>query len=494
MGAAAPGAERGGRHRLSAPDVVVIGSGPNGLAAAVKLAQGGARVLVLEGHAEAGGGTRTAELTLPGFHHDVCSAVHPMGILSPYFRTLPLEQHGLRWLHGSSSVAHPLDEGPAVLLMRSAEETAAQLGADGVAYLGLVRPFLRDPPALIEDALAPLRFPLHPLLLARFGLAAIRSAAGLASRFGDVRARALVAGCAGHAILPLDAAATGGLALIFLIAGHVAEWPVAQGGSQAIARALVSLLESLGGRVECGVRVRSLSDLPHARLYLFDTSPRQLEMIAGAVLPARYRERLRAFRYGPGAFKIDLALSGPIPWRDPRCRTASTVHLGGTFEAIAAAEAEVARGEHPERPYVLLAQQSEIDPTRAPAGRHTCWAYCHVPAGSTHDQTEAIERQIERFAPGFRDLILERHTTAPADWELYNPNYVGGAITGGSADWAQLFTRPVARLNPYTTPNPRIMICSASTPPGGGVHGMCGAFAAETALKRLDRYPIAAPT
>ena len=263
---------------------------------------------------------------------------------------------------------------------------------------------------------------------------------------------------------------------------------MAQGGSQAIARALVSLLVSLGGRVECGVRVRALADLPPARLYLFDTSPAQLEQVAGPVLPSGYRNRLRAYRYGTGAFKLDWALSGPIPWKDPRCGQASTVHLGGTFEEIAGAEAEVARGGHPERPYVLVAQQSALDPSRAPAGKHTGWAYCHVPAGSTVDQTEAIERQVERFAPGFRELILARHKTSPVDWELYNPNYVGGAITGGAADWKQLFTRPVARLNPYTTPNPRILICSASTPPGGGVHGMCGAFAAETALRRLHRY------
>ncbi len=473
---------------MSAPDVVVLGSGPNGLAAAVKLQQAGAQVLVLEGHAQPGGGTRTAELTLPGFHHDVCSAVHPMGLLSPYLRTLPLEAHGLRWLHGESSVAHPLDDGPAALLLRSPEETAALLGGDGPAYLKLVEPFLRDPHALLEDALAPLRFPRHPLLLARFGLKAVRSAQGLASRFRESRARALVAGCAGHAILPLDAPVTGGLALMFLITGHVAEWPVAQGGSQAIARALVSLFTSLGGRVECGVRVRALAELPPARLYLFDTSPAQLEQLAGPVLPNGYRKRLRAYRYGAAAFKLDWALSGPIPWKDPRCGQASTVHLGGTFEEVAAAEAEVARGGHPSLPYVLVAQQSALDPSRAPAGKQTGWAYCHVPSGSTLDQTEAIERQLERFAPGFRDLILARHQTSPADWELYNPNYLGGAITGGSADWTQLFTRPVARWSPYTTPNPRILLCSASTPPGGGVHGMCGAFAADTALRRLRRF------
>jgi phytoene dehydrogenase-like protein len=469
----------------AALDVVVIGAGPNGLAAALRLQEGGARVLVLEGSGEPGGGTRTSALTLPGFRHDVCAAVHPMGICSPYLRTLPLQQHGLRWLQGEASVAHPLDDGPAALLLRSPEETAALLGADGPAYLSLVRPFLRAPHALFEDALAPLRLPRHPLLLARFGLRALRSARGLVSRFSGDRARALLAGCAGHAILPLDAAFTGGLALTFLLTGHAATWPVAEGGSQAITGAMVSLFEQRGGELRCGVQVRSLRELPEARVYLFDTSPRQLEEIAGEALPNRYRKRLRAYRYGPGVFKLDWALSGPIPWKDPRAGSASTVHLGGTFEEIAAAELEVARGGHPERPYVLLAQQSALDPSRAPPGQHTGWAYCHVPAGSALDQTEAIERQVERFAPGFRQLILARHQLTPAAFEAYNPNYVGGAVTGGAADWRQLFTRPVARLDPYTTPNPRLFLCSASTPPGGGVHGMCGFYAAGSALRRL---------
>lgn len=473
---------------MNDPHAVVVGSGPNGLAAAVCLAQAGASVVVLEAQADIGGGTRTAELTLPGFAHDVCSGVHPMGMLSPWFRSLPLADHGLRWLRPRASVAHPLDDGPAVLLRRSLDETAAELDDDGRAYRRLVAPFLADPHGLLADALAPLGIPRHPLLMLRFGLRGIRSAVGLARRFRGARARALLAGCAAHSILPLDRAFTGALGLMFLFLGHVDDWPVAEGGSHAITRALASLLRSLGGRIETGVRVRSLADLPAARLYLFDTSPAQLADIAGPVLPARYLRRLRRYRYGPGAFKLDWALDGSIPWKDPRCLEASTVHLGGTLEEIAAAEAAVWRGEHPDRPYVLVCQQSEVDRGRAPEGKQTGYAYCHVPSGSTVDLTDVVERQIARFAPGFRDRILARHALAPADLERDNPNYVGGAITGGVADACQLFTRPVARLNPYTTPNPRVLLCSASTPPGGGVHGMCGYHAARTALRRLERF------
>ncbi len=467
---------------------MVIGSGPNGLAAAVRLAAAGASVLVLEGEAEIGGGTRTAELTLPGFQHDRCSAVHPMAVLSPWFRSLPLAEHGLRWIRPPLSVAHPLDDGPAALLRLSLAETAAELGDDGPAYRRLLAPFLGDPHALMQDALAPLGLPRHPWLLLRFGLRALRSAVGLAGRFDGVAARALLAGCAAHSILPLDRAFTGALGLIFLVAGHVEPWPVAAGGSQAIPRALASLLRASGGRIETGVRVRSLADLPPARAYLFDTSPAQLADIAAPVLPARYLRRLRRYRYGPGTFKIDWALDGPIPWRDPRCLQASTVHVGGTFEEVAAAEAAVWRGEHPERPFVLLCQQSQFDPDRAPAGKQTGYAYCHVPPGSTVDLRDTIERQVERFAPGFRARILARHVTTPADFERENPNYVGGAVTGGAADIGQLFTRPVARLDPYRTPHPRIYLCSASTPPGGGVHGMCGYHAAQSALRRLHRF------
>jgi len=471
------------------PDAVVIGSGPNGLAAAVHLARAGASVLVLEAHAEIGGGTRTAELTLPGFLHDQCSAVHPMAILSPWLRQLPLADHGLRWICPPASAAHPLDDQPAVLLRRSLADTADDLGGDARAYRRLLEPFLTDPHGLLADALAPLGLPRHPLLMLRFGWRGLRSATSLARRFDTPRARALLAGCAAHSILPLDRAVTAAVALMFLLAGHVEPWPVAAGGSHAITRALASLLRATGGRIETSVRVRSLADLPPARVYLFDTSPAQLASIAEPVLPRRYVRRLRRYRYGPGAFKLDWALDGAIPWRDPRCLEASTVHLGGTLEEIAAGEAGVWRGDHPERPFVLLCQQSQFDPTRAPPGKHTGYAYCHVPSGSTVDVTAQIEQQIERFAPGFRDRILARHATSPADFERDNPNYVGGAITGGAADLFQLFTRPVARLSPYTTPNPRVFLCSASTPPGGGVHGMCGYHAARAALRRIDRLP-----
>ena len=475
-----------------APDAVIIGSGPNGLAAAIALAQSGASVLVLEARDEVGGGIRTAELTLPGFRNDVCSGAHPMAILSPYLSTLPLGEHGLEWIKPAASVAHPLDDGPAVMLWRSVDETARGLGPDEPRYRRLVSPFLRDPRGLLRDVLGPLGIPRHPLLMLRFGLSAIRSAAGLArGRFGGARARALLAGCAAHSILPLERMLSGAVGLLFLITGHVEEWPVARGGSAAIAAALASYLEALGGRIETGKRVTSLADLPPARVYLFDTSPAQLADIAAPVLPARYLRRLRRYRYGPGVFKMDWALDGPIPWKDPQCLTASTVHLGGTLEEIAAGEAAVWRGEHPERPFVLVIQQSQLDPGRAPAGKHTGYAYCHVPAGSTLDLTEVVERQLERFAPGFRDRILFRHATRTADLERENPNYVGGAITGGVSDLFQAFARPVARLDPYATPNRRVYLCSASTPPGGGVHGMCGYHAARSALRRMHRFAVA---
>jgi phytoene dehydrogenase-like protein len=469
-------------------DAVVVGSGPNGLAAAVELARSGASVRVLEASEEIGGGTRTAELTLPGFRHDVCSACHPTGILSPFFRTLDLEAHGLRWLRPPVSVAHPLDDEPAVMLRRSLDETAAGLGtADAERYRRTFAPFLDDPHGLLADLMGPLRLPRHPFLMARFGLAGVLPATLLLrARFGGRRARAVLAGCAAHSILPLERPLTGAVAMIFALTAHVMDWPVAAGGSQAIAGALASLLRSLGGRIETGVHVRRLADLPPARVVLFDTSPAALAHICGSVLPPSYVRRLRRYVYGPGVFKLDWALDGPIPWRDPRCLDASTVHVGGTLEEIAAAEAGVWRGEHPERPFVLVVQQSLFDPARAPAGKHTGYAYVHVPPASSVDCTDAIERQIERFAPGFRERILARHRMGPADLERDNPNHVGGAITGGAAGITQFFTRPVARLDPYSTPHPRVFLCSASTPPGGGVHGMCGYFAARSARRRLD--------
>jgi len=414
--------------------------------------------------------------------------VHPMGELSPFFRTLPLAEHGLEWLHPRASVAHPLDDGPAVMLRRSLDETCAGLGRAAGAWRGLVAPFLDEPHALLADAMAPLRIPSHPVLLARFGIRAVWPANLLARLyFRDERARALFAGCAAHSVLPLSQPLTAAMGVIFAITATVVDWPVPKGGSQAITHALVSHFRSLGGVIETGRRVERLADLPNARVVLFDTSPDQLAHIAGDALPAGYRRRLGRYRYGPGVFKLDWALDGPIPWRDPACREASTVHLGGTLAEICASERDMYRGRHNERPFLILCQQSEIDAGRAPAGRHTGWAYCHVPHASTVDMTDAIESQVERFAPGFRDRILARHALSPADLERYNPNYRGGAITGGVADALQFWNRPVTRLDPYATPNPQLFICSAATPPGGGVHGMCGWWAARSALARLGK-------
>jgi phytoene dehydrogenase-like protein len=467
-------------------DAAVIGAGPNGLAAAIELARSGASVVVLEASDEPGGGMRSAALTKPGFLHDVCSAVHPMGILSPFFRRLPLEQHGLVWIRPEASVAHPMPDGEAVLLYRSLERTQARLGRDAKAWARLVGPFLASPHELLSDAMAPLRIPDHPILMLRFAMRAAFSANRLARlAFRDAPARALFAGCAGHSILPLGAPLTAALGVLFAVTGHVDDWPVAAGGSRSIARALASYLETLGGRIETGRRVERLEDLPPSRVVLFDTSPEQLSRIAGDALPAGYRRRLGRYRYGPGVFKLDWALDGPIPWRDPACLEASTVHVGGTLEEICASERDMYRGRHSERPYLIVCQQSQFDRARAPGGTQTGYAYCHVPHGSTVDMTDAIERQIERFAPGFRDRILSRHAMDTAWLERHNPNYKGGAITGGVADALQLWSRPVTRLDPYSTPNPRLFLCSASTPPGGGVHGMCGYWAARSALARL---------
>lgn len=474
-------------------DAIVVGAGPNGLAAAIEIARSGYRVKLVEAMGEPGGGTHTRELTLPGFHHDQCSGVHPMGILSPFFRKLPLADFGLEWLATDASVAHPLDDGYAVMLHQSVDRTADQLSrADAHRWRTLFRPFLTHPHELLEDLLGPLgRIPNHPITMARFGMHALRPARRFAnSVFKNQRARALFAGCAGHSVLSLDHWMTTALGLIFCLTAHVENWPVARGGSRAIGHALSGYLKSLGGEIECDQKITSLGQLPDARAVLFDLSPNAVSSIAGEQLPKRYCRRLDRYRYGPGTFKIDWALDGEIPWRDTRVATATTVHVGGRLEEIAASELDAWRGRHNDRPYLILCQQSHADPSRAPAGKHTGYAYCHVPEGSNRDMTEHIEAQVERFAPGFRDLILARHTTAPADFESLNPNYVGGAITGGAADWSQLFTRPVARLNPYTTPNPKFYLCSASTPPGAGVHGMCGYYAARAAIGRLKSGKI----
>ncbi len=469
-------------------DAVVVGAGPNGLAAAIELARAGRSVYVIERANEVGGGTRTAELTLPGFRHDLCSAVHPLAAGSPYLRTLGLERYGLELVEPQIQAAHPLDDGTAVTLHRSVSETADGLAGDARAYARLIGPFARDWPRLAGFVLAPVRLPHDPLLAARFGHLGIRSARGLArDSFADLRARALVAGMAAHALRPLEAPATAAFALVLMALGHAVGWPVARGGSQSISAAMAAQLAALGGVIETGREIRSLRDVPDASAILFDVSPRRLADICGDALPHRYRSALRRYRYGPGVFKIDYALAGPVPWRASECAHAGTVHLGGTFDEIAAGELTVSRGAHPRRPYVLVAQQSVVDPTRAPTGKHTLWAYCHVPSGSDIDMTPAIEAQIERFAPGFSDLVLARATRGPAQLEAENPNYIGGDINTGAASLRQILARPTVRACPYTTPNARLLLCSAATPPGGGVHGMCGYHAARAALRGVLR-------
>ena len=465
-------------------DAVVVGSGPNGLAAAIALAQAGRSVLVVEAADTVGGGMRTAELTLPGFHHDVCSAIHPLGAASPFFRRLPLAGHGLEWVEPPAAVAHPFDDGTAAVLERSVTGTAAQLGPDGDAYGRLLDPLVERADAILDDALGPLRVPFSPITTARFGADALQPAARLARRrFRGERTRALFAGLAAHSMLPLERAPSAGVGLVLGLLGHTVGWPFPCGGSQALADALASHLRGLGGEIRCGHRVDWVHDLPAARAVLLDLSPREVVRVAGPLLPARYRRRLERFRYGPGAFKLDLALDGPIPWAAPECAGAATVHAGGSIEELAASEAASWSGEAPERPFVIVAQQSLFDSTRAPAGKHTAWAYCHVPNGSAVDMTDRIEAQIERFAPGFRERILARHTMGPRELEAMNPNYVGGDINGGVQDLRQLFARPAPRIDPYSLPVAGLFLCSASTPPGGGVHGMCGYWAARAALR-----------
>jgi phytoene dehydrogenase-like protein len=456
------------------PEAVVVGSGPNGLAAAIVLAQAGRDVLVLEGQNTIGGGCRSAELTLPGFVHDICSTVHALALASPFFATLPLAEHGFEAVHPQAPLAHPLDDGNAVLMERSVAATGAGLGADAAAYRRLMEPLVRQADAFFDAVLGPLLrpgrrvvAPRHPLLLARFGLLGLRSAANLArSRFEGERARALLAGCAAHSMLSLRAPLTAAFGLVLAVSAHAVGWPVTRGGSQRLADALAAHLRSLGGRIETGRRVESLHELRPASPILLDVTPRQLGELAG---------RPRTHRYGPGVFKLDWALDGPIPWSAPEVARAGTVHLCGTLEEITAAE----EGGHAERPFVLLVQPTLFDPTRAPAGRHTAWAYCHVPNGSTRDMTAAIEKQVERFAPGFKHLIAARAAMDGAEVERRNPNYVGGDINGGRHD-----LRALALPVRYSTPLPGVYLCSSSTPPGGGVHGMCGYWGARTALRR----------
>lgn len=467
-------------------DAVIIGSGPNGLAAAIRLAQAGKKTLVIEGGETVGGGTRTSELTLPGFRHDVCSAVHPMGLASPFFQGLPLAEHGLEWIHPKLPLAHPLDGGDAAVMARSVGETAARFDKkSAAAYRRLFEPLVPLCADIIEDLLAPPKIPSHPVSVTRFGLRVLPAALDAARLwFSDEKAKALLAGNAAHSVLPLDRPlATNAVGLMLMLVGHAYGWPVAKGGSQAIADAMTTYLKTLGGEVVTNQWVDSLDELPKAGSYLFDTSPTGMAKIAGDRLPESYRRKLSRFRHGPGVFKIDYALSEPVPWTNADCRVAGTVHVGGSLDEIVKSEREMWEGIHSNAPFVLTSQPTVVDPSRAPEGKHVFWAYCHVPAYSTVDMTEVIERQIERFAPGFRDVVLERHTMNCRDYEAYNPNLVGGDIVGGVTDWRQLLTRPVVSLRPHATPNPAIFLCSSSTPPGGGVHGMGGYWAAGLAKR-----------
>lgn len=466
-------------------DAIVVGSGPNGLSAAIVLQQAGLSVLLLEAKSTIGGGMRTAELTLPGYRHDICSAIHPLAAGSPFFKTLPLDKHGLKFIHPPVAAAHPFDDGTAAALLYSMEATASSLGEDEQAYLKYIGSFVKNWPLLENTLLAPLHFPRHPVAFARFGLKALPSAISFSKKFKTKEAKGLWAGIAAHSILPLSFLTTSAVGLVLTIAAHCKGWPLPAGGAQSIADALEAYFVSIGGKIETGVYVKSLQQLPSSKAVLFDTSPRQLLQIAGHRLSSLYKWQLQRYRYGMGVFKVDWALDAPVPFITEASRLAGTVHLGNTLEEIAHHEALVWRGSHPDKPFTLLTQPSLFDPSRAPAGKHTAWAYCHVPNGSTKDMTMAIEDQVERFAPGFKERIIGRHTMNTAQIEEYNPNYTGGDIIGGVTDLGQLFTRPALRFSPYRTSARGLYICSASTPPGGGVHGMCGFHAANRVLKDL---------
>ena len=469
-------------------DAVVVGSGPNGLVAALELARAGWRVRVVEAADRPGGGTRSEELTLSGFVHDVCSAIHPLGIASPALRDLDLSAAGVEWIHPDLPLAHAVAPGRSALLERSLADTAAGLGDDGRAWRRLMGPSVRAGTALSDGLLAPLDLPpAHPLALARFAPVGIQPATWIQRRFDVDLAPALFAGLAAHSVLDLSAPVTGGFGLLLGALAHTVGWPMARGGSQAIADALVAALEAMGGEVRCGERIDRMDQLPPARAVLFDVAPRHLARIAGDRLPGRYRRRLLRFRHGPGVFKVDWALDGPVPWLDEQLRRAGTVHLGGPADEVRRSEHDATHGRHSDTPFLLLAQQSLFDPTRAPDGAQTLWGYCHVPHGSDVDMTERIESRIEAYAPGFRDRILARHVAGPAGVERHDANYVGGDIAGGTSDLAQFLFRPVPSLHPWRTPATGLYLCSSSTPPGGGVHGMCGRAAARAVLSDAAR-------
>jgi phytoene dehydrogenase-like protein len=466
-------------------DAIVVGSGPNGLAAAIMMQQKGLSVLLIEGKDTIGGGLRSAELTLPGYIHDICSAIHPLAVASPFFETLPLGDHDLEYIFPPVAAAHPFDNGTAAIIKTSIEETAALFGADEQAYKNLMQRVVKEWPMIAADVLGPLHYPKHPLAMARFGFTALSSAAHLVKRFKTAEARGLIGGMAAHSILPLTNSATSAIALVLMAQAHLKGWPVPKGGSVCIANALASYFLSSGGKIETDFYVSSMDQLPSAHAVLFDVTPKQLLQIAGHKFSSIYKWQLERYRYGMGVFKIDWALDAPIPFTAPGCREAGTIHLGNTFEEIATTEQQCWDGKIVEKPFVLLTQSSLFDPTRAPKGKHTAWAYCHVPNGAQTDMTDAVEKQVERFAPGFRERILAKHTFNATQMEEYNPNYIGGDINGGVIDLGQLFTRPALRWSPYKTSAKGIYICSSSTPPGGGVHGMCGYHAAKRALKDI---------
>ena len=472
-------------------DAIIIGAGPNGLSSAITIAKEGLSVLVIEGSKFIGGGVRSDYITAPDFKHDICSAFYPLGISSPFFKSLNLESYGLEWIQPTAPVGHPLDHGESVILERSISETADNLGIDKSSYTKMLTPLVSDWPDLVEDILSTLRFPKHPLKTARFGLLGVRSALGLAeSKFKSERARALFTGIAAHASQSLDSPFTAGIGLTLNIAGHSAGWPIAKYGSQSITNALEKCLLGYGGKIETGNFIASLNELPKSKIILCDITPKQLVAIAKNHLDKKYIKGMNKFRYGSGVFKVDWALSGPVPWKSKDCVRAGTIHLGGTSLEIANSEKEVASGKHPDQPYVLIGQQSLFDDSRAPDGKQTLWGYCHIPNRSTTDMTAQIESQIERFAPGFRDLIIDKTTKHSIEMQEYNPNYIGGDINGGVQDFRQLFTRPNWSLTPYATPTKGLYLCSASTPPGGGVHGMSGYLAAKIALKREFNHNI----
>lgn len=472
-------------------DAVIIGSGPNGLAAGIKLAEEGLSVLILEAKDEPGGGTRTKELTLPGFKHDVCSAIHPLAVSSLFFKSIYLEKYGLEWIVPPVQMAHPFDDGSAAVLSLSIDETSKSLVEDELVYKEIIIPLLKDWPQISDDILGPLRIPSKPLSYIDFGLYAIQSVKYFTNtNFIGARAKAFFAGLSAHSFLPLTYSFTNAVGMVLLLSGHHKGWPFPKGGSQLISNAMINYFTSLGGEIEVNYPVKKLNDIPEARAVLFDLTPKQILEICGEKFQKNYKKKLSKYRYGPGIFKIDWALSSPIPFINEYCRKAGTIHIGGLYEEIEKSEQIVWEGKVSNKPFVILAQNSLFDNSRAPDGKHTAWAYCHVPNGSDSNITELIENQIERFAPGFKDVILHKHIMNTNDMELYNPNYIGGDINGGLQNWRQLFTRPALNFSPYSTSGKGIYICSSSTPPGGGVHGMCGYFSALKVLKDIKKKII----